>query len=331
MSQYQQCHHTQHCRKQRTWDQNIARTQQRTYALYRSKPKLAFISSPTKSHPAMSIWAEPSAIPQISPPPPPPAPAPLPPSSAAPPKAAAPKSSNDHRHRSAKMAGYNFDAIESVPFDATNEQILLSSLSMTPSSASSTKTDDEYLSKSSPIATSSPAMESRRMSSLLLKLGSYFSHANHRGPMLPIGSVGQKRGATTALLDTTGTKLDVTGTKLDTAGMMATTKRHGSPHVNSSNNLNHKLNSSKCSHSDSSILSANSSNSAPSTEPMCSASDKRHIDQCVDLGLAAAAKPNSTKEASAAATQPKQLVAGDQLRNDSSETFTLPRVNLKQR
>lgn len=228
----------------------------------------------------MSIWADPSAIPSppanSPPPPPPPIPAPLPPTSSATSVVAAAKKPANNAGQS-RMSAHNFDAIESVPFDATTNDMeqILSSLAS--SSASSTKADDTLANGGG--ALMSPGMESKRMSSLLVKLGSYFSHANGKAPMSP-------------------TSVEMTHQRSPKVG--STMKRHATSHVNSSS-LNHKLSSSKCSHSDNSSISANSTRSTQSTVP------------------------------GAPELATKQLTAVNQLRNDSSETFTLPRVNLKQR
>lgn len=225
------------------------------------------------------------------------------------------------------MSNYNFDAIQSVPFDATHEQIL-SSISISTSS----KSDDEYQLAT---ITSSTGIESKRMSSLLQKLGSYFSHANNKMLMSPTVavagvpvtgiSIGQpiNGGANT----NKRIKIDAT---VQSSVMMGQTKRH----------IPHTINSS---HSDKSSNSANSSHSTQSTEQLCSSvasADKRNIDQCVELTRSKAVAATTTvpmaAAAAAAGAETKATTVGstttaDSLRNDAGESFTLPRVNLKQR
>lgn len=214
----------------------------------------------------MSIWAEASPVLNISPQPPPP-----------PPKL----------NERTKMSNFNFDAIQSVPFDATSNDMeqILSSLSVSTSS----KSDDDF----SPTTGS----ESTRMSSLLQKLGSYFSHSNSKPAIASIGS--SQRGINSCVVfENNNVSMSPAKTTVITA--MSTAKRHGSQTTNN--------------HSDNSSISANSSHSTESTRQLCSVSstDKRNIDQRDEILRPAAATT-------------------DVLCNDAGESFTLPRVNLKQR
>lgn len=213
----------------------------------------------------MSIWAEKPAVNKISPP--------LP----TPPKL----------NERTKMSNYNFDAIQSVPFDATSNDMeqILSSLSVSTSS----KSDDEF----SPIAGS----ESTRMSSLLQKLGSYFSQSNSKTGM-PSGDSGQHDISSCVVFENNNASISPAKTPIIPA--MSTVKRHGS--LSTSNS------------SDKSSISANSSHSTESTGQLCSVSSaqKRNIDQCDEMLRPAASTT-------------------DVLCNEAGESFTLPRVNLKQR
>lgn len=212
----------------------------------------------------MSIWAEPSTVPQISP---------LKP------------------NVRPNMSNYNFDAIQSVPFDASTNDMeqILSSISVSTSS----KSDEDF-----PITTT--GLESTRMSTLLKKLGSYFSHPHKAAlmsqtPTVAVGidprtidscTVFESCGVTEPSLPTTVTVTTV-------APPVTAAKRHGSLSSNSDN----------------------SSISANSAQQLCSSvvsGDKRIIDQCDEMVV----RPTVTAAA---------------LCNDSGESFTLPRVNLKQR
>lgn len=236
----------------------------------------------------MSIWAEPSS--PISP------------------IANQIKPSNERN--ASKMSNYNFDAIQSVPFDATSNDMeqILSSISISTSS----KSDEDYQLAT---ITASPGIESKRMSTLLQKLGSYFSHANNKMLISPTGLIDPARNA----------------------GMPpGGAAKRPSPHT---------INSS---HSDKSSISANSSHSTQSTEQLCSSvasADKRNIDQCDEIVRAKAAAlattttltTTTTVAAAAAVAEGKTTTVGavtataDGLCNDAGESFTLPRVNLKQR
>lgn len=240
----------------------------------------------------MSIWAEAATVPKISQPP-----------------TAAPKS-----NERTKMSNYNFDAIQSVPFDASSNDMeqILSSISISTSS----KSDDDF-----------PGIggsESTRMSSLLQKLGSYFSHPNNKMIMNSPLSVGgaNKRNDTdvNGLIDKNSmVKLSPTNTIVTPTTMGTTIKRHGSQISSNSNR------------SDNSSISANSSHSTKSTGQLCSetssANDKRNIDKCDEILRSTATTKPTTVPAPATAT----TATTDALCNDAGESFTLPRVNLKQR
>lgn len=257
----------------------------------------------------MSIWAEPSS--PISP--------------------IANQIKPANERNASKMSNYNFDAIQSVPFDATSNDMeqILSSISISTSS----KSDDDYQLAT---ITTSPGIESKRMSTLLQKLGSYFSHANNKMLMSPTGQqvagatgTGMAAGQTLCAGAITHKRSKGDAATVQPAMMIGLAKRPGSHTINSS-------------HSDNSSLSANSSHSTQSTEQLCSSvasADRRNIDRAKAAPAATTTLTTTSTVAAAvpAVAEGKTTAVGaatataDGLRNDAGESFTLPRVNLKQR